>query len=156
MVPVESARELAWIRSRLAEPLPGAEDVAVIATNLKGLVAHWSAGAEGLYGWTAAEAFGRDILDLTPAKYTRDQSAQIISALQSGETWRGEILLRRRDGSPVVAFVLDIPVGDIANGQGAIVGVSAPACEASRIEARAPEIDAALKARFAGERPALR
>jgi PAS domain S-box-containing protein len=149
MVAVESARELAWIRSRVAEPAFSLDDAAVIVTNLKGLVAHWNAGAEQLYGWTEAEALGRDILDLTPAKYTRGQAAKIMAALQAGGAWRGEILLRHRDGSAVVAFVVDIPAGDLANGQGAIIGVSTRASEAATLEAKACEIGAAFRARFA-------
>jgi hypothetical protein len=71
-----------------------------------------------------------------------------MAALQAGEVWRGEILLRRRDDTPVLAFVLDVPVGDLASGQGAIVGVSGPADEAARIDRQAEELAAALRRRF--------
>ncbi|MFC3071034.1 PAS domain-containing protein [Phenylobacterium soli] len=145
---VESSRELAWIRERLARPLPLAEDTAVIATTLQGQVAVWNRAAERLYGWSEAEALGRDILELTPAKYTREQSAEIMQALQAGETWEGEILLRRRSGDPVVAFVLDVPVGDVAGGQGAIVGVSSPAETGAAIREQAAEISATVRRWF--------
>lgn len=145
----DSSRELAWIRSRLNGPLAIGEDAAVIATSLQGLVAYWSVGAERLYGWSEHEALGRDILDLTPAKYTREQSAEIMLALQEGEAWQGEILLRRRDGSAVVAFVLDVPVGDFAAGQGAIIGISSPVEAAAMIQDQADQICAGLRGRFA-------
>lgn len=146
---IESARELAWIRERLTAPPATGDEAAVIATSLQGLVAYWNRGAERLYGWSEEEALGRDILDLTPAKYTRGQSAQIMAALQAGETWQGEILLQRRDGAPLLAFVLDVPVGDVAAGQGAIVGVSAPAEAAAMIRGQAAQISAALRRCFA-------
>ena len=148
METTESSRELAWIRSLLDRPLPVTPEAAVIATNLQGLVAYWNEGAERLYGWSETEALGRDILDLTPAKYTRDQSAAIMTALQAGEVWSGEILLRRRDGTPILAFVLDIPVGDFANDQGAIVGVSVQADQGPTIEGDAAGIAQALRHRF--------
>jgi PAS domain S-box-containing protein len=41
---------------------------AVIATDPSGVVLYWNHFAEGLYGWTAEEAVGRNILELTPAE----------------------------------------------------------------------------------------
>ena len=41
---------------------------AVIATDPSGIVLYWNRFAEGLYGWMAEEAVGRNILELTPAE----------------------------------------------------------------------------------------
>ena len=142
------ARELAWIRSRLAAPLPIDAETAVIATSLQGQVAFWSKGAERLYGWSADEGVGRDIMELTPAPQSQQDAARIMEALQAGDSWRGEIDLRRRDGSEMRAYVLDIPVGDWSSRQGAIVGVSAPTEARGRVERRAWVIEAAVRARF--------
>ena len=48
-------------------PLP-AVDQAVIATTPEGIVVAWNPNAETLYGWTAAEAIGRSIVELTPSE----------------------------------------------------------------------------------------
>jgi len=40
--------------------------VALIGTDLEGTVTVWNPAAEALYGWTAAEALGRSVLELTP------------------------------------------------------------------------------------------
>lgn len=151
MIAVESSRELAWIRNRLSGPLPEAAGAAVIATNLTGAVAFWNKAAERLYGWSEDEAAGRDILELTPAKYTRMQSEQIMQALQAGEPWRGEILLSRRDGSPLVAFVLDFPFPNLAGAQGVIVGLSVPQHQKAAWRVSESDLHAALCARFGCE-----
>ena len=51
---IAAERELS-MRSRLLD----AVDAAVIATDLEGLVTHWNAAAERMYGWTFDEAHGK-------------------------------------------------------------------------------------------------
>jgi|KBSSwiStaDraftv2_1062776.scaffolds.fasta_scaffold01098_12 PAS domain S-box-containing protein len=143
---VDSSREFAWIRERLAEIAP--LRAAIIATNLQGQVAYWNSGAERLYGWPEEEALGRDILELTPAKYTLQQSAEIMRSLQTGDGWQGDILLRRRDGTPMMAFVLNVPVGDFTRGQGAIVGISEAAENRAAIEGLAAHLGNAVRRCF--------
>ena len=128
----------------MPERLPVSPLAAVIATNLEGRVAYWDAGAERLYGWSEAEAIGADILALTPANYTRDQSEAIMRGLRRGEPWEGEIVLRRRNGVALIAYVLDIPVGDFEQGQGAVIGVSAPTEARGLIVGQAERLRAAL------------
>jgi PAS domain S-box-containing protein len=144
----ESSRELAWIRERLEPPLEEAPEAAIIATNLEGRVAFWNAQAERLYGWREEEALGNDILELTPATYTRDQANEIMQALKAGRRWEGEIILRRRDGTELPAFVLDIPIGDFEQGQGAIVGLSFRADRQDDAKASSAEAYAAIQRRF--------
>lgn len=94
--------------------------LAVIATDAAGVVCYWGRGAESLYGWTAAEALGRDITELTPGEPSREQARDIMSRLSQGLSWCGEFLVRRRDGTPFIAEVNDTPVyGD----NGRLVGV---------------------------------
>lgn len=149
MTAYEGSRELAWIRDRMRAPLPIPDDSAVIATNLEGQVAYWDPAAERLYGWTSDEAVGRNIVDITPSSQTRDEAALIMEALQAGRGWAGEIGLRKRNGAPLRAFVLDVPVGDWSARQGAIVGISAPIAFRERVERHAASMEAAVRARFA-------
>jgi len=144
----DSSREYAWIRARLAGIEPLGDGAAVIATTLQGQVVYWNDEAERLYGWPEDEALGREILDLTPTKYTRERSAAIMSSLQAGQDWRGDILLQRRDGTSLMAFVINVPVGDFAGGQGAIVGISGPAEQAAAIEGRAAQLAEAVRRGF--------
>jgi PAS domain S-box-containing protein len=97
---------------------------AVIGTDPTGIVLYWNRFAEGLYGWTAEEALGRSILDLTPdEKVLRDAEAA-LARLRRGEARSGEMSLRRRDGSSFTGHISDAPVYDDIGNLVAIVGIS--------------------------------
>ena len=118
-------------RSDVSAEVPGIADrlldafgQAVIITSPDGVVVTWDANAEMLYGWTAAEAVGRSILELTPSLDSADQAAEVIERLRAGESWSGEFPVRRKDGTSFVAFVTDTAVRDHNGEILAIVGVS--------------------------------
>lgn len=93
---------------------------AVIATDLNGKITYWNRFAETLYGWPAAEAIGRNILDVTPTEASREAAAEIMARLRSGESWSGEFWVRRRAGNTFPAMVTNSPV---RNNQGALIGM---------------------------------
>lgn len=97
---------------------------AVIATDPQGRVTYWNPAAEKLYGWTASEALGRNIVELTPADQSREQAAEIMERLVRGQSWSGEFLVQRKDGSKFPAFVSDSPVLDDDGNLMDIIGVS--------------------------------
>ena len=97
---------------------------AVIGTTLDGRIVYWNRGATKLYGWSAAEALGRDVLEITPADLTRDQAGNILRELKEGRTWSGEFRVRARNGKEFTAHVRDTPVRDAAGELVGIVGVS--------------------------------
>jgi two-component system, cell cycle sensor histidine kinase and response regulator CckA len=73
---------------------------AIIATDTMHRIAYWNASAERLYGWTAAEVFGRSIQELglgyDPVRFLAARG----QLLTSGE-WRGEFRLRTKTGGTV-------------------------------------------------------
>ena len=85
-----------------------ASGAALIATTAQGAVLYWNDAAQRLYGWKATEALGRNVVDVTPALQSREQAAEIMKRLQQGQPWEGDIVLRRRDGTPFKAFVTDV------------------------------------------------
>lgn len=97
---------------------------AVIATEPDGRIVYWNDEAERLYGWTAGEALGRSIIDVTPSDLARPEAAEIMNVLQGGQPWSGEFLVRAKDGSRFTAQVTDIPVSDEAGNLVGIVGIS--------------------------------
>jgi PAS domain S-box-containing protein len=72
---------------------------AIIVRDLAGEILYWNGGAERIYGWTPAEAVGRDITLLAAEAKTAEQA--MSRALESGE-WTGEMGHRTKDGHPVV------------------------------------------------------
>jgi PAS domain S-box-containing protein len=87
-------------------------------------VQRWNDAAERLYGWTAAEAVGRDIADLTVADISRQLAVEIMDALRKGVPWSGGFTVRRKDGTRFPALVTDTGIHDDAGHLTGIVGVS--------------------------------
>ena len=101
------------------------EGAAVIATDAAGDILYWNDAAHALYGWRAEEAIGRNVIDVTPTRSTSDEASRIMERLRSGKEWSGQFILRRRDGSPIMAHVTNVPVRSGHDVIG-IVGVSHP------------------------------
>lgn len=126
---------------------------AVIATDLEGRIIYWNSFAEGLYGWSKAEAVGSNVLDLTPAEGLREKAEEIMSGLRRGMSWSGEFLLQKKDGSLFPGMVTDSPILDGAGMLIGIVGVSVDITDRKRSEAeRARLLESAGKARAEAER----
>lgn len=85
---------------------------AIIERAPDGTIVRWNAGAEVLYGWTAAEAEGRVTHDLLRTRVIGGASAaerhagttgrDIDAALPAVGAWEGTLEHTRRDGTPVV------------------------------------------------------
>lgn len=97
---------------------------AVIATDQSGTILYWNELATKLYGWPAAEALGRNVVDVTPVTQARAEAEAIMQQLVSGRPWTGAFNVRTRAGKPLRAYVTDIPVQRDERVVG-IVGLSA-------------------------------
>ncbi|WP_107772743.1 PAS domain-containing protein [Nocardioides sediminis] len=80
---------------------------AVIATDPQGRVVFWNGAAEELYGWSAAEALGRDINEVTVPEISQQAAAEIMAALREGRPWSGGFPVQRRGGKVLHALVTD-------------------------------------------------
>jgi PAS domain S-box-containing protein len=125
---------------------------AIIVTDVQGLITFMNPFAESLYGWKASEAVGRNVLEVTVPDVSRDQAAQIMSALGEGKSWSGEFTVQRRDGTPFVAAVTDTPVRDQQGRLSAIIGVSRDVTGAKRTEEALRKSEARFRA-LADEAP---
>ena len=79
-----AATDLPWIDP--AEPL-AATGRAVITTDPPGAVPSGNRAAQHRSGWTAAEAIGRDIAELTVPEVGQDVAADIMAAVRDGISW---------------------------------------------------------------------
>lgn len=110
---VESWRRLAGIFENAGD--------AVITKTLDGRINSWNRAAEELYGYTAAEAIGRDISMLAPAGHD-DEIPEILARIEAGErVAHFETVRQRRDGSIVHVSLSVSPILDAA---GAVSGAS--------------------------------
>ena len=108
---------------------------AVVATDVAGVVTHWNAGAERLYGWSREEALGRPLAELTVGSEDATVVAAITARLRAGGRWEGELPMRRPDGATFPAYVVNAPVYDAEEQLIGISGVSIDLSERKRIEA---------------------
>jgi PAS domain S-box-containing protein len=107
---------------------------AVIATDTQGNVIYWNRAAEDLYGWSAEEAMGRSIVEVTPSEELMERAQEIMGELMAGKSWSGEFVVRRKDGTSFPAMVSDTPVLDEEGNVVAIIGVSTDITEIKETE----------------------
>jgi PAS domain S-box-containing protein len=98
-------------------------DVAVISTGMRGEVTQWNSGAEHLYGWTRAEALGRDSAELVVAA-GGDTLDAMLDELRRDGRWDGNLLARRKDSSTFPANVRSRVVLDKRGKPAGRIGVS--------------------------------
>jgi PAS domain S-box-containing protein len=99
---------------------------AVIATDMDGTVIYWGPGAEWLYGWDARDTVGRNVVEVTPTDMSRSDAESILHNVAAGKSWRGEFVVRAKDGRDFRVEVTDIPVRDHAGRLIGIIGSSRP------------------------------
>lgn len=87
-----------------------AVEQAIIVTNLTGRIIYWNRFAEVLYGWPAAQVKGRPLAELALAPDEPDRDSVIITSLQHGQQWSGEVLALHRDSTGFWAQVTASPI----------------------------------------------
>ena len=105
---------------RLASIVESSDD-AIIGKTLDGIVKSWNAGAERIYGYTAAEVLGRSILFLSlPDRAS--EVPQLLAGIGKGTSIdHYETVHRRKDGQQIHVSLTLSPIKDR---KGEIIGVS--------------------------------
>jgi PAS domain S-box-containing protein len=99
-------------------------DAGVVATDLDGVITHWTAGAERLYGWTAAEAIGQPVLTLLVAPDNRSLAQANLDTIRSTGNGEGKFDLQTKDGGIVAAYVCGTLIKDDAGRSVGVLGLS--------------------------------
>ncbi|MBF0286436.1 MAG: PAS domain S-box protein [SAR324 cluster bacterium] len=107
---------------------------AVIATDLQGTITYLNPFAEKLYQWSQKEALGKNILEVVVPQMTKEQAESIMETVVKRESWHGEFLCQKKDGTLFPAFVSDSPIHDKEGNLAGIVGISRDITERKRIE----------------------
>jgi PAS domain S-box-containing protein len=115
-------------RSRIAEALFASLEDAIVGKALDGTITDWSAGAERLYGYTAAEIIGQPFSLLVPPERQAEvaETARRLAAGQRVDHF--ETVRQRKDGRRIDVSVSYSPVHDE---QGRLIGMVAMARDIS-------------------------
>lgn len=86
----------------------------VIVRTWDGVIQHWTAGCERLYGWTACQAVGQICQQLLKTKFAVPQE-QIQAQLAATGSWAGELEHTRVDGTRLTISALWVVMRDAGN-----------------------------------------
>ena len=126
----KQAEEQILLQTQLLEQV----QAAVISTDLQGTVTYWNEHAEKLYGWPREEALGCKIVELIVRAEEAEVTQEIMERHRAGETWEGELVVRRKDGSTFPAHVTDSLIYDAQGHAVGVVGVSTDITERKKAE----------------------
>src|SRR5690606_17266698 len=116
-----------------------------IATDMEGNIIFWNKAASEMYGWTEEEVLDKNITQITPAQQTKEQADQIILELLQGNSWSGEFMVKRKDGSEFPAFVTNAPIYNQQQQLIGIIGVSTDITNRKQTEIRLKELNENLQ-----------
>src|SRR2546426_6355802 len=113
-------QKIAQEPDRLAAIVESSDD-AIISKDLNGIIKTWNAGAELIFGFTAAEAIGQPITILIPPERQHEDRG-ILDRIRQGERiYHYETVRRRKDGT---LLDISLTVSPLKNSEGRIVGIS--------------------------------
>ena len=116
-------RELASARARFDATLNAAVD-GIVTIDDKGTIQVFNAGAERIFGFSAAEVIGRNVSMLMPSPDRENHDGYLANYLRTG-TRRiigigREVLGQRKDGS---SFPLELAIGEVSTTPPQFVGL---------------------------------
>ena len=139
--PVPAAGRIEVVGCMLSEPadppdgpseelsaIVASSDDAILSKGLDGVIRSWNAAAERLYGYTAAEAIGRNIALIVPDELASEIGGILREIAANRRVEHFETVRRHRDGSLVAVSLSVSPVLDRA---GQVVAASVIARDVS-------------------------
>ena len=150
-IDIHERREAERERSRLAAIVESSQD-AVIGKTLDGTITSWNEAAARMYGYTAAEAVGRNISFVVPEERL-EELREIMARVGRGESVKNLETVRASKGG--ARFDVSLTISPIRDGTGRWVGASTIARDISAPK-RAEEERARLALMVERERLRLR
>lgn len=131
----------------LYELIIRSSDDAIISKDLKGIITSWNVAAENIFGYTAEEAIGKNILILMPGD-RQDEEAFIMTKINKGKVVKHYETERLAKGGAKVP--ISLTVSPIISSTGEIIGASKIARDISeriRIQAELKRLNDELEIR---------
>ncbi|KAK4725791.1 hypothetical protein R3W88_030708 [Solanum pinnatisectum] len=93
---------------------------AVHILDLNGQIIYWNRTAEKLYGYSAAEALGNDLIELLTDARDHDAANNIVQRVIRGESWTGQFPVKNKQGERFLVVATNTPFYD---DDGTLLGV---------------------------------
>ncbi|HVU22685.1 MAG TPA: PAS domain S-box protein [Opitutus sp.] len=107
---------------------------AIVVRGLDHVIRFWSKGAERIYGWTAAEAVGRDLT--TSSLPDPEPFNAAMAALQKHDEWTGDLTQTCKDGREIVASCRWTLLRDDQGQPQSILSINTDVTEQRKFDAR--------------------
>lgn len=121
---------------------------AMLAKDLDGIILSWNRGAEEVYGWSADEAVGRNVVDLIVPEEDRENHDGVMASLRAGQDVPNHDVTRvRKDGSLVR---VSLAVSSIRDDEGRPIAASATARDVTEARRNEHRLSAILDASLLG------
>jgi PAS domain S-box-containing protein len=118
---VQRERSSQLLAARLLASIIESSDDAILSKSLDGIIQSWNAGAERLFGYTAAQAVGRHISLIIPPDRI-DEEDRIIASLKAGHRIdHFETERMRSDGR---RLLVSLTISPIKDDEGRVIGAS--------------------------------
>ena len=146
---VVTVRDITWRkeaeeRLRLQAQLLEAVGEAVIALDSDRKVIYWNRAAEEMYGFSSEEVLGRRMMDRLVPEDLRTHAEEVMAGVRAGLSWKGEFVVRRKDGTPLTVEASNTPVFAEDGEQVGVVGVLRDVTERTEAEAALRRSEAEL------------
>ena len=128
-------RKLGEERIRQQAALLDQAQDAILVRDLEQNILFWNKGAERIYGWSAEEAVGKNVLQLL-FKHSSDALEAARSAVLEHGEWNGEIHQVRRDGAEIIVESRWTLVRDENGEPTSILVINTDITEKKRMEAQ--------------------
>jgi PAS domain S-box-containing protein len=118
---VQRERASQLLAARLLASIIESSDDAILSKSLDGIIQSWNAGAERLFGYTAAQAVGRHISLIIPPDRI-DEEDHIIASLNAGH--RIDHFETERVTSDGRRLLVSLTISPIKDDEGRVIGAS--------------------------------
>ncbi len=74
---------------------------AIFVVDFERRIQTWNPGAERIYGWRADEVIGKPLREMLKPLYPESTLEEITAVFAEKQTWIGELIQHRKDGTPL-------------------------------------------------------
>ena len=139
------------IQIALLAAIVASSDDAIVSKTLEGRILSWNAGAERIFGYTAAEAIGQPITMIIPPEHHAEERRILDQVRQGNRVDHFDTIRVTKDGRRIA---ISLTVSPVRDSRGVIIGASKVARDISERK-RAEQILLESERRLAAEAAAL-